>query len=90
MEAALKLGVKQIEVIEYSTLVILLSNWEWKVKDLKMKHHQDKLQNLLPKFEAIEFFNIPRDRNLFADAMATLASMIEIPIGIKMSPLLIE
>ena len=33
---------------------------------------------------------MPRAKNRFVDALATLASVIEIPVGVTMRPLLIE
>ena len=42
------------------------------------------------RFEVVTFTHVPRLKNQFADALATLASMIEIPVGVKMRPLVIE
>lgn len=59
-------------------------------KGAKDEADQDKLQKLIPQFELVSFTHIPREQNRFADALATLASMIEIPMGVKVRPLLIE
>lgn len=36
------------------------------------------------------YIGLPRTKNLFADALATLASMISIPEGIEIRPIEIE
>ena len=41
-------------------------------------------------FDKIEQAIIPRAQNQFADALATLASMVEIPEGVQTQPLEIE
>ena len=38
----------------------------------------------------MRYIHLPRVENQFADALATLASMVEIPTGVIMRPLLIE
>ncbi|XP_058217334.1 uncharacterized protein LOC131328405 [Rhododendron vialii] len=38
----------------------------------------------------VTFTHVPRLKNQFADALATLASMVEIPIGVKLRPIIIE
>ena len=38
----------------------------------------------------VTFYHLPREENQLADLLATLASMIEIPIGTKITPLVIE
>ena len=47
-----------------------------------MKPYQQYLEDLTKTFERIEYTIIPRAQNLFANALATLASMVEIPEGI--------
>ena len=42
------------------------------------------------KFEKVTFFYLLREENQLADSLATLASMIQIPVGVKMMPLVIE
>ena len=55
-----------------------------------MKPYHDKLLTLIPHFKKLTFTHIPRMQNKFADSLATLASMIEIPVGVKVRPLFIE
>ncbi|XP_077248926.1 uncharacterized protein LOC143888404 [Tasmannia lanceolata] len=44
----------------------------------------------LESFHNISFTYISRLRNRFADALATLASMVDIPVGVKVRPLAIK
>ena len=51
-----------------------------------MKPYHAYLDLLVDRFDELRY----RVENQFADALATLASMIEIPAGMTMQPLLIE
>ena len=48
------------------------------------------LGDLIKTFDKIEYTIIPRAQNLFEDALATLASMVEILEGVWTQPLEIE
>ena len=52
--------------------------------------HHDKLMTLIPRFKKLTFTHIPRIQNRFADSLATLASIIEIPMGVQVRPIFIE
>ena len=45
---------------------------------------------LIDRFDELRYIHLPRAENQFADALATLASMIEILTRVTMRPLLIE
>ena len=45
---------------------------------------------LVDKFDELRYIHLPREENQFVDALATLSSVIEIPAGVIMQPLLIE
>ena len=49
-----------------------------------------KLLTIIPRFKKLTFTHIPRMQNRFANSLATLASMIEIPMGVKVRSLFIE
>ena len=55
-----------------------------------MKPYQQYLEDLTKTFDKIEYTIILRAQNQFADALATLASMVEIPKGVWTRPLEIE
>ncbi|XP_058185736.1 uncharacterized protein LOC131302962 [Rhododendron vialii] len=50
-EAALKIGVKVLEVIGDSHLVVSQANGDWRVKDEKMKQYHQELGDFIPRFE---------------------------------------
>ena len=45
---------------------------------------------MVDRFNELRYIHLPRVENQFADALATLASVIEIPAGVIVRPLLIE
>ncbi|KAH7838736.1 hypothetical protein Vadar_030466 [Vaccinium darrowii] len=90
MEAALEIGVKKMEVVGDSNLVVSQANGDWKVREEKLKPYHKDLDDLIHRFEQVTFTHIPRMKNQFADALATLASMVELPVGVRMRPIMIE
>ena len=78
-EALQELRVKEAEVLEDSTLVIAQAQKLWKVKEEHLKPYQQYLEDFTNNFDKIEYTIIPRAQNQFMDALATLASMVEIP-----------
>ncbi|XP_058078523.1 uncharacterized protein LOC131226816 [Magnolia sinica] len=59
-----------------------LDNGDWRTNDEKLIPYHVYLENLTEEFEEIIFSYMPRAKNQFADALATLASMLEIQKGI--------
>ena len=57
------------------------------MKEEQLKPYQQYLEDLTKTFDKIEYTIIPRAQNQFADTLATLASMVEIPEGIWTRPL---
>ena len=60
------------------------------MKEEHLKPYQRYLEELTKTFDKIEYTIIPRAQNQFANALATLASMVEIPEGVWTRPLEIE
>ena len=81
-EALRELKEKEVEVFGDSTLVIAQAQKLWKMKKEHLKPYQQYLQDLTKTFDKIEYIIIPRAQNQFADALATLSSMAEIPKGV--------
>ena len=90
MEALRDLRVRGAEVFGDLTLVRAQAPKLWKVKEEHLKPYQQYLENLTKTFDKIEYTIIPRAQNQFADALATLASMVAIPEGVWTQPLEIE
>ena len=71
LKAALELKAKKLEVFGDSLLIICQVKGEWQTNDEKLKLYQNYLLRLANEFEEIKFTHISRDKNQFADALAT-------------------
>ena len=90
LESALDLGVRQLEIHGDSNFVILQTRVIWRTQDEKLKPYHVYLDLLVNSFDELRYIHLPKAENEFADALATLASVIEIPMGVTVRPLLIE
>nr|CAN67021.1 hypothetical protein VITISV_007533 [Vitis vinifera] len=90
LETALELGIRQMEVFGDSNLVLRQIQGEWKTRDTKLRPYHTYLELLVGRFDDLRYTHQPRAQNQFADALATLASMIDIPANSTVHPLLIE
>ncbi|XP_028101431.1 uncharacterized protein LOC114300766 [Camellia sinensis] len=79
-----------MDVIEDLNLVVSLANGDWKAKEEKMKVYHQALDVLILRFEKLTFTHLLRENNRFADMLATLSSVVDIPFGVKMHPIIIE
>ncbi|KAK5845589.1 hypothetical protein PVK06_001783 [Gossypium arboreum] len=78
LRAAIARGIRTLEVYGDSTLVIYQLRGEWETRDPKLINYRKIVLGLLEEFDDITFNYIPRDENQMADAIATLASMLEL------------
>ncbi|XP_070048897.1 uncharacterized protein [Nicotiana tomentosiformis] len=85
------MNVQELLVIGDSDLLVHQVFDEWATKNIKIFPYLYRVQDLINRFTKIEFKHVPRVQNEFADALATLSSMIQhsdnnfinpIPIGI--------
>ena len=90
LETALKLGITQMDVLGDSNLVLRQVQGDWKTRDAKLKPYHAYLELLIEKFEELKYIHLPRAHNQFADALAILASTVDIPTNVVVRPLLIE
>ena len=90
LETALDLGIRQLEIHGDSNLVIQQTQGIWRTRDEKLKPYHAYLDLLVARFEELRYIHLPRAENQFADALATLASVVEIPAGVTMRPFMIE
>ena len=81
---------RQMEVFGDSNLVLRQIQGEWKTRDVKLRPYHAYLELLVARFEDLRYTHLPRAQNQFADVLATLASMIDIPADATVRPLLIE
>uniref|UniRef100_A0A2N9GDP3 G-patch domain-containing protein n=1 Tax=Fagus sylvatica TaxID=28930 RepID=A0A2N9GDP3_FAGSY len=68
----------------------IATNGEWQARDPKLIPYQRYISRLVPKFKYVTFTYTPRAHNHFADALATLASLIKLVEGDDVRPLRIE
>uniref|UniRef100_A0A2N9EQZ0 Uncharacterized protein n=1 Tax=Fagus sylvatica TaxID=28930 RepID=A0A2N9EQZ0_FAGSY len=90
LQAALEFGAYELEVFGDSLLIVSQTNGEWQARDPKLIPYQRYISRLVPKFKYITFTYTPRAHNHFADALATLASLIKLVEGDDVRPLRIE
>ncbi|XP_043697293.1 uncharacterized protein LOC122648098 [Telopea speciosissima] len=84
------LGIKKLKVYGDSSIVICQTQGRWKTKDEKLKPYQEHLEGMIKNFEEITFEYLPRVNNRFADALATLASMVECSSNTQIQPFLVD
>ncbi|XP_070008107.1 uncharacterized protein [Nicotiana sylvestris] len=70
---------EELLVIGYSDLLIHQVREEWATRNSKILPYLHHIQELRKKFTKTEFQHVPRIQNEFADALATLSSMIQHP-----------
>jgi ribonuclease HI len=90
LQAALEFGAHELEVFGDSLLIVPQTNGEWQAWDPKLIPYQRYISQLVPKFKYVTFTYTPRAHNHFADALATLASLIKLAEGDDVRPLRIE
>ncbi|XP_043721080.1 uncharacterized protein LOC122668606 [Telopea speciosissima] len=90
LEAAMVLGIKKLKVYGDSSIVIYQTQGKWKIKDEKLKPYQEHLEGIIKNFEEVTFEYLPRVNNRFADALATLASMVECSSDTQIQPFLVD
>ena len=71
-------------------MVIPQTRGIWRTRDEKLKPNHAYLDLLVDGFDELRYIHLPRAENQFVDALATLASVIKIPGGVTMRPLLIK
>ncbi|XP_077223363.1 uncharacterized protein LOC143856966 [Tasmannia lanceolata] len=87
LEAAMALHIQDLDVFGDSILIICQTNKNWKTRDDKLIPYNTYLESLVRKFRNITFTHLSRTKNHFADALATLASMLDISVAMEVQPL---
>ncbi|PKI41475.1 hypothetical protein CRG98_038122 [Punica granatum] len=90
IKAAIDLKVKELEVFDDSMLTIFQTLKQWKTKDPKLVPYHEYHEELIENFENISFIYTTRMKNQFADALATLASIMSITKENLIEPLEFE
>ncbi|XP_070029768.1 uncharacterized protein [Nicotiana sylvestris] len=76
LNLAIDMNIQELLVIGDSDLLVHQVQGEWATKNTKILLCLYHVQELMKRFTKIEFKHIPRVQNEFADALATLSSMI--------------
>ncbi|XP_070039534.1 uncharacterized protein [Nicotiana tomentosiformis] len=84
------MNIQELLVIRDSDLLVHQVLGEWATKNTKMLPYVHCVQDLVKSFTKIEFKHVPRIQNEFADALATLSSMIQHPDKNFIDPIPIE
>ena len=87
LEALLAIDVKEVEIYGNFVLVLVQTQRIWKTKEEHLKPYQAYLERVCQKFTKIEYTYMPRSQNQFIDALATLASLVQIPMNTFMQPI---
>ena len=87
LQAALEFGAYKLDVFGDFLLIVLQTNGEWQARDPKLIPYQRYINQLIPKFKYVTFTYTLRGHNHFADALATLASLIKLSEGDDVQPL---
>ncbi|XP_077249433.1 uncharacterized protein LOC143888975 [Tasmannia lanceolata] len=87
LEAAMALHIRDLDVFGDSILIFCQTNGNWKTRDDKLIPYNTYLESLVRKFRNITFTHLSRTKNHFADALAILASMLDISAAMEVQPL---
>ena len=90
LQFALEFGAYDLNVFGDSLLIIPQIEGKLQAQDTKLIPYQKCVSRLIPKFLDITFAYLPQTNNQFADALATLASMVKLVEGDDMRQLRIE
>ncbi|XP_050908898.1 uncharacterized protein LOC127122638 [Lathyrus oleraceus] len=78
IEVAIDFRIKILEAYGDSTLVISQVKEDSDTRDHKLIPYKEHILKLVPYFDEITFYHIPREKNQLADALETLASMFKV------------
>ncbi|XP_027178013.1 uncharacterized protein LOC113777173 [Coffea eugenioides] len=90
LKMALEMEVKELIAFSDSDLLVHQTLKQWITKDSKILPYHSNLLKLARQFQSLEFRHLPRTRNVFADALAILSSMIQYPDELEIEPIRIQ
>ncbi|XP_039170378.1 uncharacterized protein LOC104451736 [Eucalyptus grandis] len=90
LQAAIEMEVSKLMVFGDYALIILQTVGKWRTKDAKLVPYHDYLGDHVKEFDKISFEYLSRSHNQFADALATLSSMLKVTEGLEIEPLKIQ
>nr|XP_027122157.1 uncharacterized protein LOC113739111 [Coffea arabica] len=90
LKMALDMEIKDLIAFSDSDLLAHQTLKQWVTRDSKIMLYHCNLLSLASKFRNLELRHIPRTRNAFVDALATLSSMIQHPDELVIEPIQIQ
>lgn len=84
------MNIKDLEVYRNSILIISQSTGEWGVKSLELAKYQNNLSKICNAFRSVSFNYLLRPKNQFANALATLSSMLKVSEKTDLRPIVVE
>ena len=79
LKTTFELKIRQMEVFGEFNLALRQIQGEQKTRDVELRPYHAYLELLVRIFDDLRYTHLPRVQNHFADALAILASMIDIP-----------
>ncbi|XP_070029486.1 uncharacterized protein [Nicotiana sylvestris] len=79
LKMVIDMNIQELLVIGDSDLLIHQVREEWATKNSKILSYLHRVQELRKRFTKTEFQHVPRIQTEFADALATLSSMMQHP-----------
>ncbi|XP_070013476.1 uncharacterized protein [Nicotiana sylvestris] len=79
LNLAIDMNIQELLVIGDSDLLVHQVQGEWAIKNTKILPYLHHVQELMKRFTKIKLKHVPKIQNEFADALATLSSMIQHP-----------
>ncbi|XP_070003235.1 uncharacterized protein [Nicotiana sylvestris] len=79
LNLVINMNIHELLVIGDSDRLVHQVQGEWAMKNTKILPYLYHVQELMKRFTKIEFKDVPRIQNEFADALDTLSSMIQHP-----------
>ena len=86
----IRMEIKDLITFSDSDLLVHQTLKQWVIRDSKIMPYHCSVLSLASKFWNLEFRHIPRTQNIFADALATLSSMIQHPDELVIEPIQIQ
>ncbi|XP_030477181.1 uncharacterized protein LOC115694194 [Syzygium oleosum] len=91
LQLTVDMKVRKLQVYSDSALIILHTEGQWRTPhDPKLIPYHEFLEELIKEFKEISFEYLPQAQNQFADALATLSSMLQVMEGLDIEPLKIK
>ncbi|XP_070014982.1 uncharacterized protein [Nicotiana sylvestris] len=87
---AIDMSIQELLVIRDLDLLIHQVREEWATKNSKILPYLHHVQELRKRFTKTELQQVPKVQNEFADALATLSSMIQHPDKNFIDPILVK